>query len=553
MYTFPAEGCGDAASCGSVPLPCLIFCDSAGPAVISETQAIRADARTFTDRSPVLPASVFEAPPVLYGAPNDFEIGKRGKWRPVREYAYRAAVKPGSGLFSDNPSYTSERNYNDAGVFTLDLFRWRDTNDVAKWLNGARTTLYSQNGEPAEEEDIFGIPSAARFGYRQQVPVLIVKNGRYGACLFQSFEADVPDTSAANGAVVTTYAHAGRASYLVPHGAWSDPIETAYTLTSADTILVRLWARHTYESAMADTMKTSPLQLRLAATADTVAIGGAQLKRTAKTGDWALFETSVVVPAGTYGVETSAAISGDSIWLDDLRLQPATAEMVCHVYDPATLRPVASFDEAHFGMYYQYNGEGKLTRKIRETMRGFRTVQEAQYHTPQIDRAYASSAVSGTVSGDPPDRSSRAAHAVMGEAIAPRPMSGNLALLDAEFGLNRRKAEILGVDPDRLGERIDELRRLLRAPALEPIGLPDAGKLALLAELERADTALLRLQGADTAGMNEAERAAHRDATARAAEARRRMLQRLGIDEATARELIDGVRALRRTGERNEE
>jgi hypothetical protein len=75
-----------------------------------------------------------------------------------------------------------------------------------------------------------------------------------------------------------------------------------------------------------------------------------------------------------------------SFWIDDVRVQPLDAQMNAYVYDPVTLRLLTSFDDQHFGLYYQYNAEGQLVRKLIETERGIKTVQEAQYHTPKIAR-----------------------------------------------------------------------------------------------------------------------------------------------------------------------
>ena len=51
--------------------------------------------------------------------------------------------------------------------------------------------------------------------------------------------------------------------------------------------------------------------------------------------------------------------------------------------DPTTRKLLASFDDQHFGLFYQYNAEGKLVRKQVETERGLQTIQETQYNTPK--------------------------------------------------------------------------------------------------------------------------------------------------------------------------
>jgi YD repeat-containing protein len=57
--------------------------------------------------------------------------------------------------------------------------------------------------------------------------------------------------------------------------------------------------------------------------------------------------------------------------------------MTCHVYDVNDYKLLTTFDDQHFGLYYQYNAEGKLIRKIIETEKGMKTVQETQYNTPK--------------------------------------------------------------------------------------------------------------------------------------------------------------------------
>jgi hypothetical protein len=58
---------------------------------------------------------------------------------------------------------------------------------------------------------------------------------------------------------------------------------------------------------------------------------------------------------------------------------------------------MAQFDGQHFGVYNQYDGEGRLIRRIRETERGLRTVQETQYHTPLATRDYAKETITPSV------------------------------------------------------------------------------------------------------------------------------------------------------------
>ena len=77
--------------------------------------------------------------------------------------------------------------------------------------------------------------------------------------------------------------------------------------------------------------------------------------------------------------------SEGDIYLDDVRIQPLEAEMVCYVYDDAQ-RLIASFDDQHFASLFQYNMEGSLIRKRKETVECVKTISEAHYNAKGQDR-----------------------------------------------------------------------------------------------------------------------------------------------------------------------
>ncbi len=75
-----------------------------------------------------------------------------------------------------------------------------------------------------------------------------------------------------------------------------------------------------------------------------------------------------------------------SIYIDDVRVEPLNAKMAAYVYDPNTFRVVASLDDQNFALIYQYNDEGKLVRKQKETIEGVKTIVETQYNIPTESR-----------------------------------------------------------------------------------------------------------------------------------------------------------------------
>lgn len=76
--------------------------------------------------------------------------------------------------------------------------------------------------------------------------------------------------------------------------------------------------------------------------------------------------------------------SSVSALFDDVRVFPVNGSMKCYVYDPVTLRFVAELDERHFATFYEYDGEGKLTRVKKETERGVMTIQETRSSSSKL-------------------------------------------------------------------------------------------------------------------------------------------------------------------------
>lgn len=321
---------------------------------------LTADAQQYSDYWPY-DESVFGAVaiPGATGTPNDFEKGIRGHWRPVKNYVYRQSVQAGVG--------GTNRSYKDAGVLSsFTQFNWSNPgSNGAEWLALTTVDSYSPNGEPLQETNILGIPSAARFAHRNTVPSVVAKNAEYKALFFESFE---------DGAGNTSLAHTGASARTLSTSSWYTVGSlTGSSRLSASGLSVKYWV----SSGVAQ-----PCSVKVGSTTVVPAAAIAQA------GEWKLYEakiaSGVLSASGTLSLEIKGTVSG--VVLDDLRAQPLDAMATCYTYDAATLRLLAQFDDQHFALLYQYNAEGKLIRKIKETERGVKTVQETQYHTPELAR-----------------------------------------------------------------------------------------------------------------------------------------------------------------------
>jgi hypothetical protein len=344
------------------------------------TQVVTASAQTYNH---VWPYDTTLYKPVL-GA-NDYEAGSKGKWRQVSSYAYRDTIIGANvGL---------QRNYKNAGVFDMLLFNWKDPSsvDTTKWIKASTVTKYSPDGNGMEEKDIFGIYSADKFGYNKTQPYVVAKNTDYTSVQFESFEkaytvngtAELEDAWQPSGIStkrVSTSAHAGKYSWK---------------MTASDSLLLK---PITVTQQMIDKGLSLKVWVNDTAITEGLALQGRLKKvgtvknfsftKVANVGNWGLYEMKATSLVGfSLGNSITPVIVNNygskTIWVDDVRLQPLDAQVMAYVYDINTLRLIATFDDQHFGMFYQYNGEGKLLRKLVETERGLKTITETQYHSAQ--------------------------------------------------------------------------------------------------------------------------------------------------------------------------
>lgn len=495
---------------------CLDFCE---PITSDFTVAnvIGASAQTFSSDwkyDSLAHGKWLEEPnnfPFYTQASNIFETGEGGKWRPQSSWVYRTDVK--------NASWNNGTVYDDAGVFidgrntnrAFELYNWRDESavDNTKWLNATTVTQYAPSGEPVEEHNILDIYSTAKLGHKNTVPLLIARNTEYDAVGFTSFEEKPQRTG--NWGETFDYAHAGKTSYkLRPgRGAYSPILSNLYVTdqilrdgssTTDDQekgLLIKFWVKREYNAQLS----TLPIKVSIkgrVVNEDGLEQDGAvlldteefdqepddvdstfqpqRLYKVAQTGQWSLYQLIVDnFDATKVGTEFEIRVAkqiDDPVWIDDLRAQPLDAQMTCYVYDRDNLRLLTQFDDQHFGLFYQYNGEGKLVRKLKETERGMKTIAETQYHLPLVERYTTDPTGSSGSSISPPIQYSSTIHRDRVRLSQQQNLSYNdqqIDLLNLQIGPN-------GPDFTFFGDRDLELPDFSRSSVseLDILGVDDA-------------------------------------------------------------------------------
>ncbi len=356
-----------------------------------------------------------------------YEMGTKGKWRTKSIWSYndKAVANVPVPYLASNPN----KNYS-TGTFTMDYFNWlHPEGNGVFWQKDVTINAYGPDGQPVAETNRRGIQSAALFGYNQRLPIMVVSNSDLQSAYYESYECNYGTVAAPVLERDPSQNHYGDYAYHdddVAHSGTSSVRVNANDINgfagNTEANLLSLPAITVSEEIKAQGLELlywiknveaidHTVDFRLKVYPDPISQpvlidwpGGGDIETVAKVGEWTLCRG--MLPASTFSaytvgltvMEPSIKIyrpnaasdyldGGTEVWLDDIVIRPHQSITTCYVYDKPTFRVIASFNESHFGTYYQYNAEGQLIRKIVETERGRKTLQETHYHTPKTYNA----------------------------------------------------------------------------------------------------------------------------------------------------------------------
>ncbi|RYD54594.1 MAG: hypothetical protein EOP56_18895 [Sphingobacteriales bacterium] len=340
----------------------------------SVTGVLRANVTTYHNN---WPHNNYLATPSIPSVLNDYEKNIKNKWRPKETYVYNTKAIEGSNVMA------MQRNYTGAGVadvFDLRLWKVIYLFNPQKWMKTNEVKSYSPHGFATEDVDGAGRPSSIKYGYHDMLPYLKATNATYKSTMFEGFEMNY-GTKLEEGVIVpnllvrlnSSTAHTGRRSlWLLP----GNPLKFTVDDPANKGHNIRVWVR--FNNLDYNNPSSSPIQVFDG--------GGSPLtvKYVTRTGEWELYEAVSNAPGAPFADFTISTVGLNELIIDDIRIQPIESESSAYVYDTRNYRMSATLDDNNFATFYQYNGEGKLVRKIIETERGPKTVDEVQLNTPKL-------------------------------------------------------------------------------------------------------------------------------------------------------------------------
>ncbi len=398
----------------------------------SFTKGIQVKARTYSDKK--VDWMLGTGTTAQY---NDYVTGVRGNHRVDREFEYTGPRNyvghsrqdglfdmMGKVLWTIGQKNADENEPDRVTKITCDALNYSIMAPVGAgggagiWRLLKEVTHFDANGNELENKNAVDISSSAQFGYNNLLPTAVAGNARAFEILAEGFEdfsilermplstfefsfirsafafANLAtnnnyryknaSTSGNNLQIVSNESHSGRSSLRVNTAngfsitimsPGSTNIPDKFRLEAGKPYIISCWIKPVNNPGDGVAVY-SPSNFNISH----LGINTSFKARSNRIDNWQLFETTVSFVASSQ----SAILNLPSgYYYDDIRISPAKASMKAFVYNPANLRLAATLDENNFATFYEYNAEGQLIRKKKETERGILTIQESRGANPK--------------------------------------------------------------------------------------------------------------------------------------------------------------------------
>ena len=325
---------------------------------------------------------------------NPYQLGIRGIWRPKKSYLY----------LTNRDSKNSIRN---SGYFEYFSPFWQFKSgklvksNSSNWQSTSELTEVHPSGLNISIKDPLGRYSSSILGHDNKLIIASVSNSKINNAINLNFEdlnlACNESDLYRHLANYTTdlIAHTGNTSLMLNQNSKSI-IQSLNVLTNTNsgipyklqdkdvisdfkpdtgTYIVSVWVKEEHKNYTHKYLNAQ-LKIKLDNQQFIFKADGPMVE------GWQKIEGQFTIDPTHQQIEIifDKNLFQNKIYFDDFRIHSAQANMVSHVYDKRTHRLMASLDENNYAVFYEYDDEGMLIRKKRETEIGVITIDEKRNH-----------------------------------------------------------------------------------------------------------------------------------------------------------------------------
>lgn len=360
---------------------------------------------------------------------NAYTYGLAGNWRAAKSYAYysnRAETQTGTPVVLRSGGTVAAF----APFWKVVNNKWTAQQDTTRWVWNNQTTLYNKKGLELETRDPLNRYTAGLYGYQDAMIIAATQNARYREAAYEGFEDyyyGIPacdeacstsrnlDFSGYKSWITTAVPHTGKYSMRIPADsvasisanvvqddnaslglsfntgtnlctsttpvlksvrATQDALIPVFSPIAGKQIVVSCWVKEG-QQCTGETYVNNRLSIVVKGTTDSTTTIASS--KGAIIEGWQRYEQVVTLPAGSTLLSINLqSLNHTLVYLDDLRVHPYNANMKSFVYDPGNLRLMAELDENNYATLYEYDDDGTLIRKKKETERGIKTISESR-------------------------------------------------------------------------------------------------------------------------------------------------------------------------------
>ena len=418
-----------------------------------------------------------------FDANDGYSTGKKGRWMSHKSYVYKNPIEKATA-FTGSAQNTLDnkgllRHYNDVNDYFNNeyidfiLFNWKipEVNNEFRWISQSEITSVNDLNQPEQEKSIIGLNSSVFYSESDLKPILYVNNANKDEIFYSSGDCNIPNEFYPYVGTEKR-PHSGNDVYYLEN--LNDFVTINLDLEENKTYLLKYWVYH--DDGVGITF-IQDLNLEFRSNGNPINSPDIQTSSVGyekvRVGNWDLITHEITTTVPTYpnlfsNVEIKLITQSPDYSFDDLLFIPIEASSKCISYNCENDRVEAEFDSEHFATFFDYDHEGRLIRKRKETYRGVKNIAETFYNTPKVDITASGSSGSLTIPKKDYDvdvnrRNNNINKTIQLKSGETKEESGNkFDIFDLKLDQDGLDTKLFNTDTDEIKENLDSLRKKVK-------------------------------------------------------------------------------------------